>query len=98
MSRVTKQAVSSEFRPVTFGVVTMMLREPTPEEIKQHARESQRVAKALPKALTIKPRNPKVSPDIPLYSVDPKNPELVMQQLNGKKKRGYFNNGKFVEV
>lgn len=94
----SSEGYSAQLKCPKFVSVTVMVKEPTPAEIKKRIQESQKISKVRPKVFAINPKKQKTRPDIPLYSADPKNPDLIIQRLNGKKTRSLFRKVRFVEA
>jgi hypothetical protein len=80
---------------VKFGDVTITAQRPSDAEIKRNVEESSRaLARALPglvrPGVRIYPKK-----DVPLYWCDDDNPNIFIRKLNGKIRRGVFEDGQF---
>lgn len=80
---------------VTFGEVSVLVTEPTEEAVQKGVRASVRVIRDLGRRLLIPGVEIKRVRDVPVFTVDPQNPNRVIRQLNGKSEVGHFVRGEF---
>ena len=85
-------------KKVRFGSVTVVVRLPSSGELVRNIKAGQ-VAFLRAKDLFSSPgAKISVSKDVPLFSVDPKNPRFLIRRLDGKKERGLLKYGHKFEV
>lgn len=83
---------------IEFQGVSMLVAKPTKEQVRANVLAGQEILKKLAKILAKPGVSLDVPPDIPLYHADDSNPDFIIQDLNGKNRRGRFEDGKFIEV
>lgn len=93
--KVTAPKGSTKSSVVKFGAVTITGSRPSADEVKLNIGRStialDRVAKKLAKpGVRIRPKK-----DVPLFFVDPENPDLIVRKLNGELTRGVLEGGVF---
>lgn len=81
-----------------FGSVIITALGPTEKEIRRNIKLGQDALARGAMALTRRGVRIKRQKDVPLFSTDPKDPSLLIRKLNGKKTRGRFIDGQFVEI
>jgi hypothetical protein len=80
---------------VKFGDVVVTAQRPSDAEIQRNAElSSAALARALPRLLRPGVRL-YAKKDVPLYWVDPENPDGFIRKLNGKLQRGVLEDGQF---
>jgi hypothetical protein len=95
---IQPRARKSKSRKVRFGDVTVTAPAPSTalvqHNIKLSTQALERVAKRLAKpGVTLRAKK-----DVPLYSLDSDNPDVMIRKLNGKIERGAIVNGVFQAV
>ncbi len=80
---------------IKFGDVVITARRPSDAEIQRNAEEgwaglARAFARLARPGVRIYPKK-----DVPLYSVDPDDPNIFIRKLNGKVDRGVFQDGQF---
>ncbi|MCP2008606.1 hypothetical protein [Duganella violaceipulchra] len=105
MARIAKKAVAesamseaSDLIDITVGSITIRAKKPTAQQMVRARGEGKRAAIALAGVLAEPGVELIFEPGTPIFSVDPQDPNLVIRELDGRTARGYFKNGKFVEV
>lgn len=92
-----KKAVASQ-RMVEFGSVKMFVRQPTTVETRKRINESKAVVRKLGKTIAKPGVRLSHTQTTPIYTVDTKDPNLVVQKIGNKAIRGHFIKGSFVAV
>lgn len=105
MARIAKKAVAesaaseaSDLIDISVGSISIRAKRPTAQQSARARSDGKRAAIALANALAEPGVNLTFKPGIPVFSVDPQDSNLVIRELDGRTARGYFKDGKFVEV
>jgi len=83
---------------VRCGSVTVELVRPSQAEVRRNIAAGQKALSGVKDAFLKPGIRLRAGKGIPLYSVDPKNPAILVRVLNGKKARGVLKDGAFSEV
>jgi len=75
--------------------VTVEAARPSSAEVKRNVLAGQKALLRAKDAFLAPGVNIHAEKDVPLFSVDPANPTIVVRKLNGKKERGVLKNGVF---
>ena len=89
-----KSPSSRELTSAKFGSVTIQVKPPTTAEIDRNIRAGQFALRRARHKIISPGVEFKVDRGIPLYSVDPQNPDILIRKLNGKKEKVRFKNGR----
>ncbi|WP_070359608.1 hypothetical protein [Duganella sp. HH105] len=98
MARIAKKTVANEVIDLSFGSITLREKKTTAQQLARVRGEGKRAAIVLTDVLREPDIDVTFEPGTPVFSLDPQDPHLVIRQLDGQVVRGYFKNGKFVEV
>ncbi len=86
---------TDRWEKIKFGDVVITARRPSDADIQRNAEEgwaglARAFARLARPGVRIYPKK-----DVPLYSVDPDDPNIFIRKLNGKVDRGVFQDGQF---
>ena len=82
-------------KTVSFGSVTVVVRSPSSGELVRNIKAGQTAFRRAKDIFSSPGAKIRVSKDVPLFSVDPKNPQFLIRRLAGKKERGVLHGHKF---
>ena len=85
-------------RKVRFGDVIVTVASPTKAEVQRNVDFGTEALKRAVAKLNKPGIRLAAKKDIPLYSVDPKNPRIFIRRLNGRREKGILENGQFKVV
>jgi hypothetical protein len=91
----TYEVSTSKPRKVKFGSVTIKARPPSDEVIRGNVYYSTKALERIENKLSSPGVTLGVKKNVPLYSLDADNPDVMIQSLNGKITRGKLVDGKF---
>lgn len=105
MVRIAKKTVAesatseaNDMIDISVGSITIRAKKLTAQQLVRARGEGKRAAIALADVLAEPGVDLIFEPGIPVFSVDPQDSSLVIRELDGRTARGYFKDGKFVEV
>ncbi|MDQ2149880.1 hypothetical protein RBI22_14260 [Alcaligenaceae bacterium C4P045] len=81
---------------VSYGGVSVLVAQPTDDQLKTNVRRSTRVMSSLGKKISKPGVKLAEKKNIPFYSVDARDPSLMVRLLNGTKIKGHLINGTFI--
>lgn len=82
-------------RKTRFGSVTIMAPSPSAAMVQHHVKASTEALERLAKRAAKPGVLLRAKKDVPLYSLDSDNPDVMIRKLNGKTERGRFINDVF---
>ncbi|MES2161385.1 MAG: hypothetical protein V4476_09545 [Pseudomonadota bacterium] len=83
-------ARNSDLLDISVGSITLRTKPSTAHQLVRPRNFGRRAVITLADVLA--------EPGTPIFSADPQDPNLVIRELDGRTARGYFRDGKFVEV
>lgn len=83
---------------LTYGSFVVRGKAPTAKELEGRIRESSEALARATKVLGTPGVKLRIGSRVPRYSVDPANPDYIIQIVDGQKLRGVFKEGRFEAV
>ncbi len=105
MTHISKKATAkptvadaNELIDISSGSITIRAKKTTAAQLVRGRGDGKGAVIGLSDALTGPDVDPTFEPGTPVFSADYQDPNLVIRRLDGRVARGYFKDGKFVEV
>ncbi len=94
----TSQTSSSVRATITVGAVTVEVTLPSGQQIQENIIAGQAALKRAKRALVTPGVKLLTKKGVPRFYASPQNPGLIVRELNGRRRVGKFESGKFVPV
>ena len=91
-------ARNSDLLDISVDSITIRSKKPTVQQLVRARAEGRHAVIALVDVFAEPGVELTFEPGTPIFSLDPQDSNLVIRELDGRTARGYFKNGKFVEV